>query len=128
MGKGIKFMKILILEDEISLRDIYTRALNQKYPGVEVVSVENGQEGLEVVKINKDFDLIITDINMPVMNGWDFLRQISGQMPKAPRLIISGYVDNEETAKSLFPDCRYLAKPITLALFFNVLDQIILNN
>ena len=63
---------IMIVDDSASIRDLITVTLEPE--GFKVVQAENGEDGL--TKLNaQPFDLVITDLNMPVMNGYGFLRR-----------------------------------------------------
>ncbi|MBE6349403.1 MAG: response regulator [Spirochaetaceae bacterium] len=65
--------KILVVDDSISIRKSVDFVLGQE--GYEVVTAEDGSDGLLKAKEEK-FDLIITDINMPNMNGIEFIREL----------------------------------------------------
>ncbi|OGC50359.1 hypothetical protein A2716_04090 [candidate division WWE3 bacterium RIFCSPHIGHO2_01_FULL_40_23] len=65
--------KILIIEDEIFIRELYQKVLEGA--GYEVVGVQDGIEGLDIVKKQK-FDLILLDIMLPKMTGIDVLKEI----------------------------------------------------
>lgn len=63
---------IMIVDDSASIRDLITLTLEPE--GFEVVQAEHGEEGL--AKLNaRAFDLVITDLNMPIMDGFGFLRR-----------------------------------------------------
>src|ERR1041385_3667616 len=62
--------KILTVDDDPDILDVLTLTLSENY---DVLSASNGKEGLEVVRL-KNPDLIITDYNMPVMNGPEFVK------------------------------------------------------
>src|SRR5579863_3356526 len=64
--------RILIIDDDPDIRDVLNLSLSEYYA---VSAASNGKEGLEMVK-TKNPDLIITDYNMPVMNGAEFCRQL----------------------------------------------------
>ncbi len=65
--------KILILEDSVMVLNIFKRALEQL--GYDVDTCENGREGLAAVE-KAQYDLIFTDLNMPFINGVDFVRRV----------------------------------------------------
>jgi len=82
-------MKILIVDDSAMLRDMLMYALNEG--GYEdVVSATNGVEGLEKAKRDQ-YDLIISDVNMPEMNGLDMIKEVR-KLPnytKTPILVLT---------------------------------------
>lgn len=104
--------KILIAEDDVELRKLFQHVLIKN--GYAVKGVSNGQEALETM--NEDyFDLIISDIMMPVMDGYALVRNLREQGNTIPVLMI--------TAKDAFTDMRmgfmsgtddYMVKPINV--------------
>lgn len=77
---------ILYLEDNIDIRDITTGILLKA--GYKVISGSNGKAGLDLVKMQK-FDIILTDILMPVMDGNEFILNISGNKLVPPIVAMS---------------------------------------
>ena len=82
--------KILIIEDNRDSRDILSKLLRMS--GYEVVSASDGETGYEVA-INQKPDLIITDINMPKMDGIQFVRRIRTNIALAeiPVLVVTAF-------------------------------------
>jgi two-component system, chemotaxis family, sensor kinase CheA len=76
-GRGAD--RILLLEDIAFFRQLIKGYLKEK--GYEVVDCKNGKIGLEQLEEN-DFDLIISDLEMPVMNGWQFIKSVRQSMRK----------------------------------------------
>ena len=105
-------LKILIAEDDRELRQLFSHVLNRH--GYTVTGVSNGQEALDAM--DKDFyDMIISDIMMPVMDGYELVRQLRDVGNTTPVLMI--------TAKDAFDDMRlgfqsgvddYMVKPINV--------------
>ena len=104
--------KILIAEDDVELRKLFQHVLIRN--GYAVTGVSNGQEALEAMD-SDFFDLIISDIMMPVMDGYDFVRQLRESGNTIPVLMI--------TAKDAFSDMRmgfmsgtddFMVKPINV--------------
>ena len=81
--------KILVIDDEKSIRFIIERTLNQDF---EVISLSNGQEGLSFLEAGNFPDMIICDLVMPELNGFEFLERIktSGFFDDIPIMILSG--------------------------------------
>jgi CheY-like chemotaxis protein/two-component sensor histidine kinase len=69
--------KILIIDDDPDVRELVTRMLQTE--GIESIEAKNGQEGLEM--LNQEPDLIILDLEMPVMNGFEFLEKTTTAIP-----------------------------------------------
>ena len=81
--------KILVIDDEKSIRFIIESTLKQEF---DVISLVNGQEGLNYLEAGNFPDLIICDLVMPVLTGFDFLERIktSGFFDDIPIMILSG--------------------------------------
>ncbi len=86
--------KILLLEDTPFFRNLVRGYLESD--GYKVTAVENGQEGMDAVKRER-FDLIVSDIDMPVMNGWAFMEYVRKEsaQPRIPALALTA-LDGEE--------------------------------
>ena len=105
-------LKILIVEDDRELRRLFAHVLIKN--GYTVKEVANGKEGLDAVETDY-FDLIISDIMMPVMDGYEFVRKLRDSGNTTPVMMI--------TAKDAFDDMRlgflsgsddYMIKPINV--------------
>ena len=105
-------LKILIAEDDRDLRQLFSRVLMKN--GYTVRGVSNGQEALDVMD-NDYYDLIISDIMMPVMDGYELVRLLRDANNTTPVLMI--------TAKDSFDDMRagflsgtddYMVKPVNV--------------
>src|ERR1039458_10575657 len=78
-GLGMNEIRALIVDDSTVMRKIVERALRQAgLDSLVVHEAGSGTEGLEMLKAHK-VDLILSDINMPMMDGLEFLRQIRSQ-------------------------------------------------
>ncbi len=77
--------KILLVEDEDFIRDLYTRQLTKA--GFSVKSAVDGQSGLTSLK-SEPFDLLLLDIMLPGMNGLQVLREFKTQNPNSPMITI----------------------------------------
>ena len=85
---------ILIIDNEEGLRKVIEEMFSTL--GCKVYSAENGKEGLEIYKTYDIFDLVILDIQVPIMNGKTAFGEIRRINPEQKILIISGYVDVED--------------------------------
>jgi YesN/AraC family two-component response regulator len=83
---------VLIVDDEQEIREALRRDL--QFLGYAVETAGNGKEALECMNERK-FDVVISDIMMPVMNGVDLLREIRVQFPMTHVIMITGYVTME---------------------------------
>lgn len=77
--------KILLVEDEDFIRELYTRQLTKA--GFLVKSAVDGQSGLDILK-NETFDLLLLDIMLPGINGLQLLREFKTNNPNSPMITI----------------------------------------
>ena len=123
-------LKILIAEDDRELRQLFSHVLNRH--GYTVVGVSNGQEALDAM--DKDFyDLIISDIMMPVMDGYQALMGIRNlekerNIPKEKeaKVIMTTALNDEKNVKMAFElGCTiYSGKPIDQERFDQALRKL----
>lgn len=114
---------ILYAEDDAVIREKYAKFLSFYFRSVHEVS--NGKEALELYKDVKP-DVVILDINMPIINGLDVAKKIREQDDKTQLIILSAYSDREKllVATELFLT-KYLIKPIQSFEFEAVLVKCI---
>lgn len=93
-------MKILIADDSKAMRSIVVRTLRQAgYSGHKIIEAENGAQGLTLAR-DEEPDLIISDWNMPEMNGLEFLKALRADGVETP----FGFVTTEAS-----PEMRVMA-------------------
>jgi two-component system, cell cycle response regulator CpdR len=107
--------RILIAEDEESIRNLVVRALRQD--GHEVSTATDGAEALDVLTREKGaFEVLLTDIRMPVMDGIALALAAARDYPELTILLMTGYADQRERAHGLDALIHdVLTKPFTLA-------------
>jgi two-component system chemotaxis response regulator CheY len=109
-------IRTLIVDDSSVMRKIVERALRQA--GLDPLIVHeagSGVEGLDVLKVSQ-VDLILSDINMPSMDGLEFLRQIQAQnlAPGVPVVMITTESSEEHVKQAIEAGARgYIRKPFT---------------
>jgi CheY-like chemotaxis protein len=120
-----KFQKVLLVEDDPITVLVCERIIKLTDFAEEVVSVNNGQEALDFFadgsnNTQQDIpEIIFLDINMPIMNGWEFLdefSQVKSSLNKTPLIyILSSTVDPEDEKKGLSYTYvkNFLSKPLT---------------
>ena len=108
-----KLKRILVVDDEQSIRDILSKMLS--IIGFEVVVAGTGDEGLGLFQ-DEPFDLVITDLEMPGMDGWTLTSRIKGDSPDTPVLIITGSSKVHVVRGMKEPSANYvMIKPFRLA-------------
>lgn len=90
--------KILITEDETALRSFVARAL--RMDGHETTEAEDGSDGLEKLA-QGDYDLLLSDIRMPVMDGITLAKETAKNYPDTKILLMTGFAEQRERADDL---------------------------
>ena len=106
----LRTLSVLYVEDEDAVREELAHYLRRRCPKLAVA--RNGQEGLELFKANR-YDVVVTDVKMPVMDGLDMARSIKSIQEEVPVIIVTAYneVDYFLRAIEVGVD-RYVKKPI----------------
>ncbi|MEZ2146974.1 response regulator [Bradyrhizobium sp. DN5] len=92
--------KILIADDEDSMRTLVARAIAMD--GHETVTAQDGAEALEILtREDGAFDLLLTDIQMPVMDGIALALSAARDFPELTILLMTGFADQRERASNL---------------------------
>jgi two-component system chemotaxis response regulator CheY len=119
-------VKVLIVDDSRVMRQIVSRTLRQAgFDDLDLVEAENGREGCDQVRTERP-DLVLSDWNMPEMNGIDFLRNLRDSGDQTPFGFVTseGTTEMRETAAAagaLF----LVAKPFTPEAFAEVLSPVL---
>lgn len=103
--------KILIIDDELSIRMLLENYLSKTY---DVVAKKDGLEGMNWLNEGNMADLIVADIQMPNLDGFDFLKNIrsSGFYKNIPIIMLSGIESSQEKIKFLKLGANdYMVKP-----------------
>ena len=118
----LRELKLLFVEDEKDLLDIISDTLKKLQANF--LTATNGAEALELIKDNKDIDVVITDINMPVMDGLEMIREIRKEGSELMVIIMSAHteIDYIEQAKE-FGVHDYLLKPFDFIKFINLITN-----
>ena len=104
--------RILVVDDEENTRIALTRLLSRE--GYEVNTAANGLEALNSLR-NNPAELIITDLNMPEMNGLSFLRELNREYPTSNVIMITAFGEVESYLEALnLGAFEYLNKPLRL--------------
>lgn len=119
---GRKIRKILIVDDEENARIGLSKLLSQE--GYEVSSVANGYEALQFLGKEK-VNLVISDINMPEMNGLAFLRELHRNHPSTHVIMITAYGGVESYLEAMnLGAFEYIHKPVKLEELKSVMNKI----
>ena len=106
--------KILIVEDNEMNRDMLSRRLLKK--GFEIILAVDGAEGVEKT-INEKPDLVLMDMSLPVMDGWEATKNLkaNNETAKIPIIALTAHAMAQDKEKALAAGCdEYDTKPIDL--------------
>jgi CheY-like chemotaxis protein len=104
-------MKVLVVDDDQGIRELVATALSEE--GYDVSGAADGAEALDRIAEVRP-DVILLDMRMPVMDGWEFARRYRSQpAPHAPIVIVTAALDVAKDAKEIGAD-GFLAKPFQL--------------
>ena len=117
--------RILVVDDERSMREMLTILLERE--GYEAVEAKNGQEALQLFETSL-FDLVISDIQMPGINGIELLTRIKALAPEVPVLMITAFATAEQAVDAIkLGAFHYFTKPFNndeiRALVRNALEK-----
>ena len=113
---------ILVAEDE-QLNYLFLSEILQgeKY---QVIHALNGKEAVDIIYANDKIDLVLMDIKMPVMNGYDATKEIKKRKPHIPIIAVTAFALEEEKEMAFEAGCDdYLSKPIDNTMLLRKLDS-----
>ena len=117
--KKAKMSKILIIEDEPSIRRVLIKILSEESDTYKVEEAEDGVIGFDKIK-NNDYDLVLCDIKMPKMDGVELLEAVKKIKPEIPMVMISGHGDMETAIQTMRMGAfDYISKPPDLNRLLN---------
>ena len=114
---------VLITEDE-EVNFFYLKTIFRK-TDAKILRAKNGQEAVDIINENRgDIDLILMDLNMPVMDGYEAMRIIKSKHPDLPIIAQTAYTLTEDRNKCMqagFND--YISKPINRVALFRLVNE-----
>lgn len=119
---------LLVEDDQVDMMTII-RALKEIHVTNKVVHLENGEDALNYLRDEKSEKpcLILLDLNMPIMNGIEFLQAVKdeGQLKRIPRVVLTTSVEQQDKLNSFnFGVAGYMAKPVDYPQFVEVMRSI----
>ncbi|MGA0987060.1 MAG: sigma-54-dependent transcriptional regulator [Flavobacteriaceae bacterium] len=104
--------RILIIEDEESIRKVLVKILQESDSTLECITAKDGQEGIELLAQDDTVDLVFCDIKMPKKDGIDVLNAFSDRLAELPFIMISGHGDIDTAVECMrLGAFDYLSKP-----------------
>lgn len=114
--------RVLLVDDDELLARSIARPL--RLAGYTVILAAHGQEALELLA-EEEVDVVLTDVWMPVMDGWTLLRTIKAQQPALPVILFTGLAfPNQEANAREQGAAEFLAKPLRLDRLLEVLERV----
>ncbi len=118
--------KVLVVDDSKLIHQMY-RLVLMKFKECKIVDAMNGLEALEILAREKDFDLILLDINMPIMNGVQFMERVgeNGMRFRTPIIVISTEGKEEDTVRAMKLGARgYIVKPFKSESLYDLIEKV----
>lgn len=116
----IEDVKIMVVDDDTRIRDLTVTALtycvNRK-----VMSFSNPVSALNYLQDGNDVDIVISDVEMPQINGFEFMTKVKEDFPDKIFIIMSGVSDYEEQSRISGADA-FLSKPFQINDLFNIVQ------
>ncbi len=114
--------KVLLVEDNEMNRDMLSRRLTRK--GYEVIIAVDGQQGVDMAS-SETPDLILMDMSLPVMDGWEATRQIK-QTSDIPIIALTAHAMSSDREKALDAGCdEYDTKPVELPRLLDKMEKLL---
>jgi two-component system response regulator (stage 0 sporulation protein F) len=118
-----ELMKILVVDDEEGARELFNTILTDE--GYEVALAINGEDGISQFK-NALFDLVVTDIKMPGMDGLQVLQEIRKTGSKADVIMVTAYGEVESYLKAMsLGAAEYINKPIRIKELKRIVHKVL---
>ena len=115
--------RILFVDDDPALARVYALVLQNEKDRWEVRSTTSAKQALEMMKASP-FDVVVSDLRMPEMDGAQLVVEIRKQYPRTSRVILSGIRDQEEVARCLGATHQFIPKPVNLETLRDTLTRI----
>ncbi len=114
-------LNVLVVEDDQVLRASFQQLLS--YLFAEVDAAVDGQDALDQLA-EKNYDIVLTDLRMPRMSGFQLLQEIRQQSPQQPIVVISAHEDEVLRRELVVYKVHYLSKPVILEELLKVVIPI----
>jgi CheY-like chemotaxis protein len=113
--------RILIVDDEVFIREVLAEVLADE--GYVVQTATDGRQALEAIAASRP-DLVITDVMMPHLSGWQLLQEVRAQHPALPVILISAAPESGAHREWLTDHTAFLAKPFALDDLFGLIMRL----
>jgi HD-like signal output (HDOD) protein len=110
VAAAVRRQRVLFVDDEAAILEGLRAVLRPQRREWDMVFALGGPAGLQEVESSK-FDVVVTDMRMPIIDGAALLTRVKELQPQAVRLVLSGQTDPQTALKSVFTAHQFLAKP-----------------
>ena len=125
LPRDLSGLALLYVEDEADARQMVAKMLAMNYPKLTIYSAENGAAGLELYRAHRP-DVVMTDINMPVMDGIRMSREIKAVDPEARIIAVTAHSDTSYLLSAIEIGIHhYVLKPLNYEELFAVTDKVL---
>ncbi len=114
--------RILVVDDERTIRELVCEVLADE--GYEAVGAGNGAEALQAIEQNPSFALVVLDMWMPVMNGWQFAAEVAERGLKVPIVVMTAAREARHRADEIGA-VGYIGKPFDVDQFIEAVESAI---
>jgi CheY-like chemotaxis protein len=112
--------RVLVIDDEASVRAVVCDFLRGL--GCDADEADSGATGVTLVQRQR-YDLVITDLKMPGMTGWEVVESVRASVPTVPIVMISGFATDADRTRAQEAGLTFLQKPFQLAEFRLAITQ-----
>ena len=119
---GAPRQRVLFVDDEPAILEALRGVLRPQRREWDMVFALGGPAGLQEIESSK-FDVVVTDMRMPIIDGAALLTRVKELQPHAVRLVLSGQTDSQTALKSVFTAHQFLAKPCDAEKLRNVVKR-----
>lgn len=117
--------RVLVVDDEEDMLWMLQRNLNKGMKDVEILAAKSGEEALALLS-DRSVNLVITDINMPGMNGLDLLIEINNRFPGTGVIIMTAYPSNAYENKAMMSgSLRFIEKPFDIKVVRAIVEEVL---
>lgn len=119
--------RVLFVDDEPKVLEALQRILRPYRCDWEMVFVSSGAAALEALSV-QSFDVIVTDVRMPMMDGIELLERVQRDFPTVIRIVLSGYFERETALRAAGAAHQYLAKPCDAVKLYQTITRLCRSN
>jgi CheY-like chemotaxis protein len=104
--------RVLVVDDDPGLRALLCEILQRL--GLDAEAAADGGEGAELFESDPTFDLVITDLLMPRLSGWDLIQRLRTANPEIPIILLAGSLGSDDLERARRTGVKTLRKPVQI--------------